>query len=245
MQAYKKPTADWQDVSEFDSWWGLTGSWVELPNQRRGGESGVQVIQTRPSGAAFLYSKRQTQHLYRSIRHPFGSPTILRERAVYKAFSRLGITVPKLVYCDARKQKNQWQAILVTEALEGYLNLDDWYATQPNPLYQKMMLTELARTLIRMHSAGWQHGCLYAKHIFVQSNAGDASEPSVSVALLDLEKSRKRLFSTQARQHDLKQIRRRCPMFSEADMEFLLQTYHDLLKTHQSYWPNFWRYSPT
>ena len=29
---------------EFDNWWARTGEWVEEPNQRRGGESGVQLL---------------------------------------------------------------------------------------------------------------------------------------------------------------------------------------------------------
>lgn len=39
-----------------------------------------------------------------------------------------------------------------------------------------------------MNLAHWQHGCLYPKHIFVRVE-GEAIE----VALIDLEKSRRRL----------------------------------------------------
>lgn len=28
----------------FNHWWLRTGAWVEPPNQRRGGESGVQIL---------------------------------------------------------------------------------------------------------------------------------------------------------------------------------------------------------
>ena len=32
-------------LSQFEQWWQLQGEWVEEPNQRRGGESGVQRLQ--------------------------------------------------------------------------------------------------------------------------------------------------------------------------------------------------------
>lgn len=55
-----------------------------------------------------------------------------------------------------------------------------------------------------MNLAHWQHGCLYPKHIFVRVE-GEAIE----VALIDLEKSRRRLTVNKASQHDLKQLKRR------------------------------------
>jgi hypothetical protein len=58
-----------------------------------------------------------------------------------------------------------------------------------------------------MHKGRWQHGCLYAKHIFVRVT-GEDETAEVEVALLDLEKSRRRLSSTLAAVHDMKQLRR-------------------------------------
>ncbi|MCU9528387.1 lipopolysaccharide kinase InaA family protein [Pseudomonas mosselii] len=44
---------------------------------------------------------------------------------------------------------------------------------------------------------------MYLKHVFV-----DFSEPCVKVALLDLEKARKRLSAKKAGRHDLRQVKR-------------------------------------
>ncbi len=41
----------------FEYFWNKQGEWVEEPNQRRGGESGVQRIQSSSGG--LLYAKRQ------------------------------------------------------------------------------------------------------------------------------------------------------------------------------------------
>ena len=49
---------------DFDRWWSRRGRWVEAPNLRRSGESGVERI---TDGQRLLYCKRQQGHLYRSL----------------------------------------------------------------------------------------------------------------------------------------------------------------------------------
>ena len=61
----------------FQHWWQRQGDWVEPPNARRGGESGVQRLLDH---SGVLYAKRQIGHIYRSLLHPGGRPTVLRER---------------------------------------------------------------------------------------------------------------------------------------------------------------------
>ena len=103
----------------FDYFWRQQGEWVEEPNRRRGGESGVQRIMG-PNGR-LLYSKRQTGHIYRSWLHPFGRPTVLRERDALKGLRLLDVRVPEMVFCEARRvPEHQWKALLVTAALEGF-----------------------------------------------------------------------------------------------------------------------------
>ena len=70
-----------------------------------------------------------------------------------------------------------------------------------------------------MHQGRWQHGCLYAKHVFVK-----VASDGVEVALLDLEKSRRRLSRQRAARHDLRQLRRHSP-WSDGDWQLLLQGY--------------------
>ena len=61
----------------FDYWWQVSGDWVEPPNERRGGTSGV--IWHVPAQGPIFYIKRQEGHIFRSLRYPFGRPTCLRE----------------------------------------------------------------------------------------------------------------------------------------------------------------------
>lgn len=189
---------------QFERWWGAKGDWVEEPNQRRGGESGVQLV--CESQSLPVYIKRQTGHLYRTLLHPFGRPTILRERAVYQALSSVGINTPKLIYSAARKHDGEWQALLVTEALEGYVDLETWYSQWHSKDFNALLIKELAIMLARLHCSGWQHGCCYPKHIFARATVDSFGTPQVEVALLDLEKSRKRWAARKAAEKDLAQL---------------------------------------
>lgn len=74
--------------SRFDFYWRQQGEWVEEPNQRRGGESGVQRLDD--GNGKLLYAKRQVGHIYRSLLHPFGRPTVLRELDALNSFEQLG-----------------------------------------------------------------------------------------------------------------------------------------------------------
>ncbi|HEX5843471.1 MAG TPA: lipopolysaccharide kinase InaA family protein [Pseudomonas sp.] len=210
--------------TDLEAWWQLQGEWVEEPNDRRGGCSGVQRI---TQDGRLLYIKRQTNHTYRSLLHPLGRPTVLRERDALLSAAKAGVTVPEIVYCGAERGPEGWRALLVTVALEGFEPLDTWHANRRHEHYaaalQQQLLQQIASSLARLHLARRQHGCLYAKHIFVRiDDTGDG--PSCRVALLDLEKSRKRLTSNQAALHDMLQLRRHSP-WNQKDWQSLIGYY--------------------
>lgn len=199
LQNDKQPEA-------FDHWLGLPGEWVEAPNERRGGMSGVQRL--RSVDGQLLYRKQQVDHCYRDWKHPFGEPTVLREQRALQAFAALGVKVPQLVFCATRKQAGRQHALLVTAALEGFDSLEAIYARGEHlhwdDALRSRIFHQLGAMLARLHQARWQHGCLYAKHIFLRIDA----HGRVELALLDLEKSRRRLTLQRAARHDLRQLRR-------------------------------------
>jgi tRNA A-37 threonylcarbamoyl transferase component Bud32 len=208
----------------FQHWWQLRGEWVEEPNQRRGGESGVQRLQRQD---AVWYAKRQVGHLYRSLLHPRGRPTVLRERKALRALDALGVAVPQLIYCGVERDPQQgWRGLLVTAALDGFADIESWYADGGRQACGEarhaQLLQQIGATLARMHLGRWQHGCLYAKHVFVRLD-----DDAPQVALLDLEKSRRRLSRVRAARHDLRQLRRHSP-WSDADWQQLLQGYRQV-----------------
>ncbi|WP_260956965.1 lipopolysaccharide kinase InaA family protein [Pseudomonas citri] len=207
----------------FEHFWSLRGEWVEEPNVRRGGESGVQRITGRHG--ELLYAKRQTGHIYRSALHPFGRPTVLREQDALVALTRLDVHVPRLVFCGAQRDPvHQWRALLVTQALEGFEEIEHWYAgggrERHGEAVHDQLLQALAENLARMHRGRWQHGCLYIKHVFVRVT-GEGAMAKVEVALLDFEKCRQRLTARRAASHDMKQLRRHSS-FSDVDWKKLV-----------------------
>lgn len=210
----------------FDFFWAKRGEWVEEPNQRRGGESGVQrVIE---DDGALIYVKRQVGHIYRSWLHPLGRPTVLRERDAIEGLRRLDVNVPELIFCGAkRNERSEWQALLVTAALDGFIELKDWYAAGERARFGEALhdrlLQELATNLARMHLGRWQHGCLYMKHIFVRV-VGDGADARPEVALLDLEKCRRRFTASAAARHDMTQLRRHSS-FTAPDWQKLVYFY--------------------
>lgn len=216
-------------TSTFQRWWDTRGDWVEEPNQRREGESGVQRIRLRDLQQPLLYCKRQTGHLYRSLLHPFGRPTALRERHALQTIGELGVRVPELVYCGTRQQAGQWQALLVTAELKGFVSLEGWYGEGMAEYYgravQERMLDAVGITLGRIHQARWQHGCCYPKHIFLSVH-GEGDTAWVEVALLDLEKSRRRLRRSAAARHDLRQLKRHGQAMPEQDWQRLMAAHY-------------------
>jgi tRNA A-37 threonylcarbamoyl transferase component Bud32 len=214
--------------SSFERWWSAQGEWVEPPNVRRDGESGVQRIKTNAGARALRYCKRQVGHLYRSLRHPLGRPTVLREHDALQAFSQLGVRVPTIVYCGARQQAGRWQALLVTEELKGFVSLEHWYEAGLDERHgrrvHEQMLKAVGQTLSRYHRGRWQHGCCYAKHIFIKA-AGQADASGIEIAVLDLEKSRRRLGRRAAVEHDMRQLARHRGAMSDDDWQ-LLQAAH-------------------
>ncbi|MEB0075508.1 lipopolysaccharide kinase InaA family protein [Pseudomonas sp. CCI3.2] len=212
----------------FAYFWNQPGEWVEEPNHRRGGESGVQRVMS--ASGRLLYVKRQTGHTYRSWLHPFGRPTVLRERDALESLRQLGVNVPKLVFCGAEHDAGkQWRALLVTAALDGFDELDNWYAAGGRERYGEALhdrvLEALAVTLSRMHLGRWQHSCLYMKHVFVRVT-GEGNDAEVEIALLDLEKCRRRWTGRSAAQHDLQQLRRHSS-FNDTDWLKLVYFYEN------------------
>lgn len=211
---------------DFDYWWQVQGESVEPANIRRNGESGVDRLHT---DSGVLYVKRQRNHLFRSLRYPFGFPTFMREKFAAQALQKFDIQVPEIVFADARKVAGEWQAVLVSKELTGYCDLECWYnkggRERLGEQQHQQFLLKLGRQLGMLHSHRWQHTCLYPKHIFV--TPGDATQLP-DIALLDLEKARRRLLASDAARRDLAQLRRHSQMWNDQDWKTLLSGHNSL-----------------
>ncbi len=196
------PFTYWQALSD-------RSEWVEPPNARRRGTSGVKRVALE---AGNYFVKQQLNHRHFSIRHPLGRPTALREAEALEAAHRLGITAPQIAYCGARKTSSGVATLLVTRELRGFTDLDDFLAGRPrrdDAALRAALIKRLAATLGVLHRARWQHSALYPKHIFV-AEAPDRARATadVEIALIDLEKCRRRPSARQASRHDIDQLQR-------------------------------------
>jgi len=136
--------------------------------------------------------------------------------------------VPEIVFCGAQRDPvHKWRALLVTKALDGFEEIEHWYAgggrERHGEVVHDRVLKELAENLARMHKGRWQHSCLYIKHVFVRVT-GEGEAANIEVALIDLEKCRQRFTARQAASHDMKQLRRHSS-FGTTDWQKLVYFY--------------------
>ncbi|HRP96725.1 MAG TPA: lipopolysaccharide kinase InaA family protein [Rhodocyclaceae bacterium] len=200
---------------DFEYWWTVPGQWVEPPNERRNGWSGMMRV--REDGR-LLYVKRQRNHLCRTLLHPLGWPTASREWFYLNLLRLVGVTAPEPVFHDVRDTPEGKEAVLVTEELAGYADL----AAQADlaPSRRRALACELGLRLGVLHRARLQHSSLYDKHIMVRWS-GEAPQ----VALIDLEKMRRRLTRRAAARHDLEQLKRRQRVFDDQDWQTLVEAH--------------------
>ena len=173
-------------LATFAQIWAYEGNWFEPPNRERGGWSGVNFLTllNAANQTQALYLKRQQGFTRRTLMHPLaGEPTFMREYKVMRYLQPLGVSTPQTVFFAQQAQ----EAILITEALTGYLAWDAWRSDNADAshLRKKAVISGIAHMVKKMHQAGVQHRSLYPKHLFVHED-----NAVVKVAIIDFEKSR-------------------------------------------------------
>lgn len=221
-------TPGWQDlftnhgVGDFESLWDAKLGFVDEPNIGRGGRSevGKLVIADDSDKQHIFYVKRQVNYLSKTLTHPIsGIPLTLKEFNNITAFQSLGIECLDACYQGYRTKDNELQSILVTPELEGYQDLDHY---QPSSINESRRITrELANVVAKLHAAGYRHGCLYPKHIFINPDNNEAP-----VRLIDLEKVSRSPFKKYSALKDLTTLQRRISNNKSCQLYFLLCYFH-------------------
>ena len=190
---------------------------VEPINERRGGWSGVYKL---TSASTSMFLKRQCNHYYR--RFCFKTPTLYREYRNYLAFAKLNIPTPEmLLYLQSGTT-----AIMITRLQPG-LPIREWLNESPSIDQREQVLAKLGELLFRLHSHHRTHGCLYGKHIFIDSN-----NSTMPVSLIDLEKARFCLRNKHGAIKDLSRLFRYTPELGHKDRIILTRLYCER-------WPDF------
>lgn len=220
----------------LETLWDLEAEAVETPNRRRGGWSEVvRHTLPGPGGKSLgLYIKRQCNHVYRSWRHPWrGTPTCVRELKNLLCCRARGVPTATPIYYARRRQGGAACAMLVTEALSGYLSLasllEQWYRPDnaTGPTARKRAIPAIAGTLRALHQAHLQHNSLYPKHVLVRivPDRGPGSAPTVQARLIDLEQAKRRLLRRTCTLRDLDTLNRRTPQPPRTDRLRFLKAY--------------------
>jgi hypothetical protein len=209
----------------FEDFWDLPGNWVEEPNDRRGGWSGVSLHKASDGNGDSLsiFVKRQENHNYFSLRHPFKQrPTFFRDFSSIWLLKKIGVPTVEPVYYGERLINSNLQAVLATVALDGYREL--------NPLFRDCVLSSAVRQAILhhiadavrwMHNHRLQHGSLSGKHVMVK--LGD--DNSLDIRILDLEKMKRSWLQIRTAVCDLERFIRHTPTLTNADHAEVVRHY--------------------
>lgn len=208
-------------LASFEQLWAYEGDWFEPPNRERGGWSGVNFIElTDATGKKHgFYLKRQQNFMRRTWRHPIaGEPTFVREFKMMQYLQQHNITIPQIAFFSSK----QTQALLLTEALEGYVSFDLWLKNNANATVsrKRKLLSALAQTIRKLHQSHVQYRSLYAKHLFVKDIADN-----FEVALIDFEKSRVSSFIPILKFSDLITFNYRTPSLSRTQRLYFFKQY--------------------
>lgn len=206
-------------LASFDALWALKLEAVDEPNTERGGWSSVYRLEL---GERAFYLKRQSNHLTRSLLHPFGEPTFAREFRNIRRYAELNIPSLQAAFFAERRLPGERRAVLLTRALDGWQDLEHWL-TQWSVLdgAAHVSILRACGGLARcLHHAGQMHGCFYPKHIFLREQGG-----AFEAQLIDLEKTRPLLLGRRDRIKDLEPLLRRARIWSEAEVRELLVAY--------------------
>jgi len=217
-------TPGWQSLfkrhgfGDFEQIWNASLGFVDDPNIGRGGRSevGKLVLSGDDDKELIFYVKRQVNYVSKTLAHPIsGIPLTLKEFKNVEAFKAHGIHCLDTTYQGYRHHNGELQSILITPELQGYQDLDHY---RPSSIKESRRITkELASVLSKLHAAGYRHGCLYPKHIFV--NPDNAEAP---VRLIDLEKASRSPLKQYNQLKDLTTLQRRIETNKSCNLYFLL-----------------------
>jgi tRNA A-37 threonylcarbamoyl transferase component Bud32 len=212
-------------LTDFDAWWELDAGWFEEPNVRRGGWSGVSRLELEMADGSqrAVFLKRQENHVTRTLLHPLrGIPTFIREMKNIQALQAASVPALVPVYFATRTVGGAQRAILVTEALDGFVPLDEINRQALSVVERRQLVEQVAEVLKRLHAQRLQHNCLYPKHLFVKQQAS-----GFEVRLIDLEKTKRCLFRNSAMFRDLDTLNRHACDFSRVDRLRFVKSYLD------------------
>jgi predicted phosphodiesterase len=214
-----------QGLQTLEGFWSLPRDWVEDPNERRNGWSGVSrhTFFDEAVGRFSIFVKRQENHNYRSLSHPIhGRPTLFRDFCNICRIKQINAPTVEPVFYGERQEGNKLQAVLATIALEGYSELNSLFQ---NPAHatsvRRAILHRLADVVQMMHRHHLQHNSLGGNHVLVKLE----EDGTFDLRILDLEKTRRNFMPINTAVRDLEKFLRHTPTLTSDECAELLLHY--------------------
>ncbi len=214
-------------LNAFEDFWDMEVPRADEPNTGRDGWSEVCRYELNDSDINInaLYVKRQENFTTFSWQHLLeGQATFEREFENIMLCIRQNFPVVTPVYFATRDDAGKHQAILITESLDSMDACDNTKAINKLTVTQRRSLIRIiAHHVKSLHDIGYQHGCLYPKHIFYKIDKDSQPE----VRFIDLEKLAKTAWYRGGKYRDLDSLSRRSYNFSMRDKLYFLKSYTD------------------
>ena len=214
-------------IGDFDAVWKLPIKLVDDPNRGRGGwsEVGYYPLPVPVEDVTAVYVKRQEDFSSFYWKKPVkGQPTFQREYQTLLWCLERELPVVRPVAFDVREQDGHTRAILITQALDDYISLDNMqYINALGLRYRRKIIRHVACVVRKLHAAGLQHGCLYPKHIFVRPT--EQNNEAIDVQLIDFEKAGPLSFWNKGVYRDLDSLNRRAYDYTLRDRLVFLSEY--------------------
>ena len=113
-----------EGMADFESLWNRDDPWFEKPNKGRS-KNGWSGVCRLTIGTRNFFLKKQQNFFAYSIKKPFGESLVEREYENLKMFNLLSVPCMTVVYFGVRKGSGGLEGLLMTEALDDYISLDD------------------------------------------------------------------------------------------------------------------------
>lgn len=127
---------------------------------------------------------------------------------------------PTLICYGQRTINGQLQALLITEALDDYVDMDLILGDNCYQDRREEYLLHIGTTIKKLHRLNVTHGALYTQHIFVEPQTGHCR-------FIDFERARfcNPLIARKAKSDDLERLFRRSPQLAQHDRDTLMRGY--------------------
>jgi hypothetical protein len=227
------------NLINFDDLWNRSEDWFEAPNISRSGAGWSGVIRVDVNGKSF-FLKRQENYLSLSLKYPFRVSVVENEYNNIATFSMFEVPSLDVVACMTRSKGGKRQSLIMTAALDGYIDFYAMSKTLPNAgltvKTKRAVLKNLAQLVRLAHSNGLFHGNLYPNHLFIDKGLTNGSLTSVadSCRFIDMERAGKAFPRKRKQLRDIETLDRRTPNWTKSDRLYFLLKYLNLDSCDQS-----------